>query len=57
MEGEKYFMWGEIYIRVFHKIDHSARSYRIVLVEYAIGSVVELNLPNLCQIFHKVLIK
>ena len=29
-------------IRVFPKIDHSARSDRIVLVEYTIGSVVEL---------------
>ena len=28
---------------VFPKIDHSARSDRIVLVEYTIGSVVELN--------------
>ena len=29
--------------RVFPKIDHSARSDRIVLVEHTIGSVVELN--------------
>ena len=30
-------------IRVFPKVDHSARSDRIVLIEYTTGSVVELN--------------
>ena len=30
-------------IRVFPKVDHSANIARIVLVEYTIGSVVELN--------------
>ena len=33
-------------IRVFPKIDHSARSGRIVLAEYTTGSVVEL---KFCQ--------
>ena len=37
-------------IRVFPKVDHSARSDRIVLVEYTTGSVVEL---NFCQRFDK----
>ena len=36
--------------RVFPKVDHSARSDRIVLVEYTTGSVVEL---NFCQRFGK----
>ena len=36
--------------RVFPKVDHSARSDRIVLVEYTTGSVVEL---NFCQRFAK----
>ena len=30
-------------IRVFPEVDHSARSDRIVLVEFTTGSVVELN--------------
>ena len=34
----------------FAKVDHSARSDRIVLVEYTTGSVVEL---NFCQKFGK----
>ena len=29
--------------RVFPKVDHSARSDRVILVEYTTGSVVELN--------------
>ena len=36
--------------RVFPKVDDSARSDRIVLVEYTTGSVVEL---NFCQRFGK----
>ena len=32
-----------VVIRVFPKVDHSANVARIVLVEYTIGSVVELN--------------
>ena len=32
-----------VFSRVFPKVDHSARSDRIVLVEYTTGSVVELN--------------
>ena len=32
-----------VFIRVFPKVDHSARSDRIVLVEYTTGSVVKLN--------------
>ena len=40
--------------RVFPKVDHSARSDRIVLVEYTAGSVVEL---NFCQRFGKILAK
>ena len=47
--------------RVFPKVDHSARSDRIVLVEYTTGSVVELNfcsdLPKIWQRFDKVLAK
>ena len=35
--------WYNGFSRVFPKIDHSARSDRIVLVEYTIGSLVELN--------------
>ena len=40
--------------RVFPKVDHSARSDRIVLVKYTIGSVVEL---NFCSKFAKDLAK
>ena len=43
---------GSANIRVFPKVDHSARSDRIVLVEYTTRSVVEL---NFCQRFDKVL--
>ena len=31
-------------IRVFPKVDHSANVAKIVLVEYTIGSIVELNI-------------
>ena len=36
-------VWQSADTRVFPKIHHSARSDRIVLVEYTTGSVVELN--------------
>ena len=40
----------ERFNRVFPKIDHSSRSDRIVLVEYTIGSVVELKIKDLPKI-------
>ena len=38
------------------KKDHSANVARIVLVKYTIGSVVEINLPEISQAFGKIIL-